>query len=167
MAALYERLRSPRGEGLGIACADEPSGALTACVGQLRLTERGLYLSLDCRYPVTKSGAELTETVRKTLAPLGAEVTVHQDDPPLFVKDDSEIVRRLSAAYEELTGARCETLCTGGGSYARRFGGRMVGFGPLFPGSVPTFHRPDEYLLEEALFRHAEICGAAMERLLF
>lgn len=166
MDTLFQLLSDPYGEGLGIACEDAPSGKLTVCVGQMRLTEEGLYLSLDCRYPVTKDGGALTEAVRRALSPLGAEVAVHQDDPPLYVWDDSEIVKRLSAAYEDLTGERCETLCTGGGSYARRFGGRMVGFGPLFPGTPETFHRPDEYLDEEALRRHAEICGAAMALLL-
>lgn len=166
MESLFQLLSDPYGEGLGVDCEDEPSGKLTVCVGQMRLVEEGLYLSLDCRYPVTKDGKTLTEAIRSAFSPLGAKIEVHQDDPPLYVRDDSEIVRRLSAAYEHLTGEPCGTLCTGGGSYARRFGGRMVGFGPLFPGSPETFHRPDEYLSEEELRRHAEICGAAMTLLL-
>ena len=44
--ALYEMVASPDGSGLGIAMRDEPSGALTVCLGKMR-ADKKIEFSLD------------------------------------------------------------------------------------------------------------------------
>lgn len=151
---------------LGAACADEPSGAMTVCCGRMRIEEDSVYFSLDFRYPVTCDGEKIYRSLKQRFAADGAEVSLVQNDPPLYVPEGHPLITRLSAAYEEVTGQRAVPRCSGGGSYARTLNNRAVGFGPLMPDDEPAFHQPDEYMKLESLMRHAEICVTAMKNLM-
>ena len=86
-------------------------------------------------------------------------------EKPLYVKKDSELIDVLSNAYEAVTGEKPELYSTGGGTYARKLGGRGVAFGPNFKTDDIRMHNADESVDAENFFTHAKICLEAFYRL--
>ena len=70
--------------------------------------------------------------------------------------DDADKARPLLQA---------EVYATGGGTYARKLGGRGVAFGPNFKGDDIRMHNADESVDKENFLRHMQICFEAMYRL--
>ncbi len=89
------------------------------------------------------------------------DVEVPFSQPAHFVPEDSELVKGLKQAYEEVMGepAACKTM--GGATYARAFP-NAVAFGPLFPGQVGTEHNANEYIEIESLIKLADIIANAI-----
>ena len=54
---------------------------------------------------------------------------------------------------------------TGGGTYARKLGGKGVAFGPNFKGDDIRMHNADESVDKENFLRHMQICFEAMYRM--
>ena len=86
-------------------------------------------------------------------------------EKPLYIEKDSELVTLLSNAYESVTGEKAELYSTGGGTYARKLGGKGVAFGPAFSGDDVHMHDADESMDKENFLKHAQICLEAMYRL--
>ncbi len=95
----------------------------------------------------------------------GMQVEVVHHDKPLYLEKDSPLIRELSAAYESVTGEKPTLYATGGGTYARKLGGRGVAFGPHFAGDPINMHNADESMDKENFFLHAQICLEALYRL--
>lgn len=146
------------GQGFGIACRDEESGALSMNLGILRQNE-GLWTAcLDIRYPVSVDGDSIVAGIRQMAGAHGVTLKVLRQTPPLFVPADHPLIGRLRRAYEMYTGEEMTLLSTGGGTYARALAGRGIGFG----GAGANAHSPDEYVEVEELMRHARTCTQAM-----
>ena len=79
--------------------------------------------------------------------------------------EDSDIVRLLSDAYESVMGEKPTLYSTGGGTYARKLGGKGVAFGPVFEGEESNMHNANECLSVEKYFKHAQICLEAIYNL--
>ena len=94
---------------------------------------------------------------------ISAEIIHHEK--PLYVEKDSELIELLSGAYESVTGEKAELYSTGGGTYARKLGGRGVAFGPNFKGDDIHMHNADESVDKENFLKHMQICLQAMYRL--
>ena len=150
------------GAGLGCACDDEVSGALTCNMGILRLEEDGWTGTLDFRCPVT---ADLEQLKENAIAHLpGITVEVLEIKEPHHVPADSELVKNLLAAYEEETGWKGEAMSTGGGTYAKVLK-QGVAFGALFPDEEDLAHQADEYERIDRLMLAAKIYANALIRL--
>lgn len=155
------------GAALGVAQSDEPSGALTMNLGNLHLTDGSYVAGVDIRYPVTADGAAIVETIRKNAAAMGVGIAEYTDTKPIYMPEDAPLIKALCECYESVTGQPAVVYSTGGGTYARSLGGRGVAFGMEFPDSQPTrLHEANEGFDEEEFMRHAEICLAAMHRLM-
>lgn len=155
------------GQSLGIACADELSGALTCNLGILRYDANELSALLDIRYPICGSEELMLGQAAKRVAPAGMSVCCASSHTPLHVPADSKIVKGLLKVYHEVTGLPAYTIAIGGGTYSRMMP-NTVAFGVCFPGDMDVCHIADEYIdiekmmLGVKIFAHAiaEIAGA-------
>jgi succinyl-diaminopimelate desuccinylase len=149
-----------RGEGLGIASADE-SGPLTFNAGRLQLDEEKAVLTIDIRYPVTGSFEELIGKIRANAGELGAQLHLLNHIPPLYLPRDSELVHKLCRVYADLTGLAPDPVAIGGGTYARTMP-NVVAFGGGFPGEPETAHQAGEFLTLDQLLSTSAIYRQAL-----
>ena len=156
------------GEKLGIACADELSGALTCNLGILRYDGNEISAHLDCRYPICGDETVMLGSAVKAVAPAGMSVRLIGSHTPLHVPADHKIVKGLLKVYHEVTGLEPYTIAIGGGTYSRMMP-NTVAFGVCFPGDMDLCHVADEYIdiekmmLGVRIFAHAiaELAGSA------
>lgn len=152
---------------LGVNISDEPSGPLTFNLGLLSANSQGCNLTVDIRYPATKDGAWVSETIQKAAQEAGLEYTLLSDAKPLYLPKESQLVTLLSEAYKEVAGEECSIYSMGGGTYARQMFGKGVGFGPGFPDDEPSHAHDVNEQIDLRRFRlHAQICLEAMYRML-
>ena len=143
---------------LGIKMRDKESGPLTVNVGTVHIDEGYATCTIDIRYPVTANGEEILDKIRKVGEREGVHVKLLEHNPPLNMDKDSDIIRLLSESYEAVMGEKPKLYATGGGTYARKLGGKGVAFGPVFPGEESNMHNANECLSVEKYFEHAQIC---------
>ncbi len=150
------------GASLGIACSDSHSGELTLNLGLVDADRPLSKASLDIRYPVTCSSGPILEALSSAAARFGVTIASHSDNPPLFVDEESELVRKLKLAFEKVTGEVARTESMGGRTYASCLQGRGVAFGP---GAGEGAHQNDEYVDMDRLMRHLRISTQALYEL--
>lgn len=153
------------GRSFGLKMSDCVSGALTLNLGIVDIEDEIASAQIDIRYPVTVNGDLIIKQFKKVAgnSDLSVEVTGHEK--PLYVEKNSELVNLLSEAYESVIGEEAELYTTGGGTYARKLGGKGVGFGPVFKGDSVNMHNADESIDKENFFKHAQICLEALYRM--
>ena len=154
------RLIDPTGKAAGIACEDE-SGRLTLSPGTVAIRDGNIELGTDIRYPVTEKPENLICSLEKC----GFSVKLIQDQKPLFVAPDSNLVTDLLSAYESVMGS-AKPLQIGGGTFARALK-EGVAFGPLFPDEVSTCHQANENISIENLHKMYDIYKAAIRKTCF
>lgn len=153
------------GDSLGIKMNDEPSGDLTCNLSKVRINDSEAYFTLDIRYPVTENGDNIFSIIQAQAKSYGLQAEVIHHSEPLYLPKDSETIKLLSSAYEDITGEKPGLYSTGGGTYARMLGGKGVAFGPAFPDDNVNMHNSDESIDEENFFKHAKICAQAFYKL--
>lgn len=164
---VYEKIGlTTDGSLLGVNISDEPSGPLTFNLGLLSCGAQGSSLTVDIRYPATKDGAWVSETIEKAVQEAGLTYTLLSDAKPLYLPKESQLVTLLSGAYQDIAGEPCEIYSMGGGTYARQMFGKGVGFGPGFPDDAPSNAHDVNEQIDLRRFRlHAQICLEAMYRM--
>ena len=150
------------GTGLGCACRDELSGALTCNMGILHLENGVFKATLDFRCPVSADLEALRAAAEAHLP--GFTVETLEIKPAHHVPADSELVRQLLAAYEEETGLKGEAIAIGGGTYAKVLQ-QGVAFGASFPGDEDLAHQADEYVSVDGLMKAMKVFANALIRL--
>ncbi len=153
------------GRSLGLKMSDGISGELTVNLGIVHIEGNTAEAYFDIRYPVTVNGNYVLRQFKSVAEYSGLDVEVLCHNRPLYMEKDSPLIRELSAAYESVTGEKPSLYATGGGTYARKLGGRGVAFGPHFPGDNINMHNADESMDKENFYKHAQICLEAMYRL--
>lgn len=152
------------GEKLGIACADELSGALTCNLGILRYDGNEISAHLDCRYPICGDEALMLGSAVKAVAPAGLSVRLIGSHEPLYVPANHKIVKGLLKVYHEVTGLEAYTIAIGGGTYSRMMP-NTVAFGVCFPGDMDLCHVADEYIDIEKMMLGVKIFAHAIVEL--
>ncbi|MGN0536403.1 MAG: Sapep family Mn(2+)-dependent dipeptidase [Acutalibacteraceae bacterium] len=152
------------GRSLGISCHDEPSGALTVCVGMIDIDNSVSKATIDIRYPVTADSSEILKKIRERAAYDGLKVTVLHHDEPLYLPKEHPVIQILNNAYRDVMGKDAVIYSTGGGTYARTLNNCGVAFGPIFEGDDCRIHNTDESIDENNFMLHAKICLAAVQR---
>lgn len=154
------------GSPLGVDISDEPSGPLTFNLGIVNATTESCTLTVDIRYPATKEGKWVCDTIRGQVEAAGLEFVQLSDAVPLYLPKESQLVSLLSGAYKDVTGEECDIFSMGGGTYARQMFGKGVAFGPGFKDDIPAHeHDVNEQINLEKLKLHAQICLEAMYRM--
>lgn len=150
---------------LGIKMRDKESGPLTVNVGTVHIDEGYSTCTLDIRYPVTKDGDEILEKIKRQAEKENIHVKVLTHQKPLYLSEDSDIIKILSESYETVMGEKPSVYTTGGGTYARKLQGKGVAFGPIFEGEESNVHNANECINVEKFFKHAQICLESMYNL--
>ena len=153
------------GRSLGLKMSDAVSGALTVNLGNVHIEGTEARAQFDIRYPVTVNGDYVLRQFRSVAENNHLTVKVLHHDRPLYVEKDSELVRLLADAYRTVTGEDAPLYTTGGGTYARKLGGKGVAFGPNFRDDDIRMHNADESVDKENFLRHMQICFEALYRL--
>lgn len=146
---------------LGVACADEESGPLSANLGTLALADGRLEAQFNLRYPVTARLEDLVAGARAGGAGVGVEVRADGGHAPLRADPSWEIVRTLDRVFEAETGQPSAHLAIGGGTYARELR-QGVAFGPQWAEDEERAHGPEEYISIERLRRMVAIYARAI-----
>ena len=154
------------GEAMGIAGCDAVSGPLTLNLGLLSAGEGALSVTFDCRYPVFFDDRTISSTVAKRLAPAGFVLEPGHASHPHHVPESSELVQKLMAVYNGITGTQSKPFAIGGGTYARHLK-EGVAFGIQFPGEPELAHQANEsidmanYLKAARIYAYAivALCG--------
>ena len=150
---------------LGIKMRDKESGPLTVNIGTVHIDEGYATCTMDVRYPVTADGDQILEKITRQAEKEKIHVKVLAHEKPLYMDKDSDIIHILSDSYETVMGEKPALYTSGGGTYARKLGGKGVAFGPVFAGENSNIHNANECINVEKFFLHAQICLESMYNL--
>lgn len=153
------------GCSLGLKTHCSISGDLTVNLGYIHIEGNEARAAFDIRYPVSITGGSVYRQFRYAAKHNKLDVKVLNHEKPLYIEKDSELVKLLSGAYKAITGEEPELYTTGGGTYARKLGGKGLAFGPAFKDDEVNMHNADESIDKEKFFTHAQICLEAMYRM--
>jgi succinyl-diaminopimelate desuccinylase len=149
------------GSGLGIACADETSGALTCICSQMQIEDGQLSGMIDIRYPLCTTKEAIFQTVQAAFQTARCSCEVVLQNDPHAVDTNSPFVQKLLHVYEEETGEKGECLAIGGGTYVHDIAGG-VAFGAEFPGWDYHMHGDDEFIPISHLMQDVRMIAAAI-----
>ncbi|HHT47850.1 MAG TPA: dipeptidase PepV [Firmicutes bacterium] len=149
------------GRGLGIACQDEVSGALTINLGVARTEDEKIRLEVDIRSPHCADQQKMKEKIADRIRDYGLTVTKSSTMAPHYLPEDNWLVQVLLGVYQEETGDTAKPVATGGRTYAMTLG-NGVAFGPVFPGQPETAHQKNECFAINDLMACARIYGKAL-----
>ena len=150
------------GTSLGIACADEVSGALTCNMGILHIRDGNVYASFDCRVPISADLAALRKTALDKLSAFTIDECGTKE--PHHVPAESELVSSLLGAYHDVTGLPAVAESTGGGTYAKVLR-QGVAFGAAFPDDEDLCHQANEFVWIDKMILAAKVYAEALLRL--
>lgn len=143
---------------------DEHSGKLKFNIGKIEFTPTQEILSIDMRIPVTYDPNEIEKTLAKKAKEYGFECQRYDFLKPIYVPLDSEIVKVLMSAYQEVTGdTKSLPIASGGATYARAIN-NCVAFGAVFPKGDKTEHQPNEYIVLDDMKKAMKIYMKAFEK---
>ena len=155
------------GASLGVKMCDEPSGPLTLNLGIMRIDAPLERAEIDIRYPVTKEGEQIINSIRSRAEAAGVKAKAVLDSKPLYFPADHPLIRLLQDAYQAVEGVPAGIYSMSGGTYARDIPGRAVAFGAQFPDQPdPGMHNANEFLQLDRYMEHAKICLEAMYRMM-
>lgn len=152
------------GRSFGLSMKDDVSGILTFNLGIIDLNEEKGSVSINIRYPVTKTRNDVYDIIKSKIAEYGIQLVEGDEKDPLYVPADNFLVKKLQKVYEEVTGTKAELISIGGGTYARAIK-NAVAFGPLFPGKEELAHQKNEYIEIEDLIKSTKIYAEAIYEL--
>lgn len=143
---------------------DEHSGELKFNVGKIEFTPENEILCIDMRIPVTYDKDVIVETLTKKAKEYGFEYSQHDYLKSIYTPLDSELVKTLMSAYQEVTGdLESQPIAGGGATYARAIN-NCVAFGYVLPNSPKTEHQPNEYIILDDMKTAMKIYMKAFEK---
>ncbi|MDR0915861.1 MAG: Sapep family Mn(2+)-dependent dipeptidase [Oscillospiraceae bacterium] len=152
------------GSSVGIAGADDVSGALTLAFTVLKLTEHDFTATFDSRTPKISDSQDILGIAIAALAGEDIAVTYSNLTRCHVADKDSPFVRTLLGIYEEYTGLRGECLALGGTTYVHDIEGG-VAFGCEMPGVDHRIHSADEFIPLETLLTSGKMFADAIIQL--
>lgn len=153
------------GEKLGCYMKDEPSGELSFNVGVVKLNCEGVVLTLDSRFPVTKTQEEFYQLLEQHTEKFGFVLEKEDYLPPLYKAKDDPLIETLMDTYREYTGDKdANPIAIGGATYARAVP-NTVAFGPVMPGIEDMCHQPNEFMRVDDIMTSAKIFADVLYKL--
>ncbi len=150
-----------RGEGLGVNMKDEVSGELTMTLDILNFDGTNVDGAFDSRVPLCANEENLAFKVRDRFAAEGFTLDSTFITPIHHVDENSDFIKKLLSAYEEVSGRKgyCEAI--GGGTYVHEIDGG-VAFGAIMPNVDTNMHGADEFMPIDDLIAAAKIFTKAI-----
>ncbi|HML38266.1 MAG TPA: Sapep family Mn(2+)-dependent dipeptidase, partial [Bacillota bacterium] len=162
------------GSKIGCAMEDDLSGRLTFNVGKIDFDAGssdgsgnlgGVAITVDIRYPATKSKEEVWQAMKPAV--LGAGFSMEELDHihSIYQESDNPVVKTLLEVYRRISGdTESQPTAIGGATFARAIPNCMA-FGPLFPGDPELEHQKNEAAKLSQMLRAGEIYAEAVYRL--
>jgi succinyl-diaminopimelate desuccinylase len=151
------------GKALGIAQADEPTGALTCSFTMIEITEAGVDGLCDCRVPLCATAENCKDVAEAAMGTCGFEAAGMMI-PPHYTPAESPFIRALLDCYETYTGQPGACYAMGGGTYVHDVPGG-VAFGISMPGVDVRMHGANERYPVADLVTSVEIFAQAIAQL--
>ena len=153
------------GSKIGIAMADEESGALTLNPGVLEYDGQAVSVKCDVRYPVTKTSDEVYSGMMPYIDKYGLGVLNGEDREPVYLDPESPMIKAFMDCYRDATGdTEHGPIVIGGGTYARTCD-NVVAFGAMFPGDPQLEHQPNERMPLDRFVKIMRIYAEAIYRI--
>ncbi|MEG0771901.1 dipeptidase PepV [Clostridium sp.] len=149
------------GESFGVLLEDKDSGKLSFNLGKISIDEKKVVVTLNLRYPVTKTLEDMMTPFNKTIANTGFVIENFSHQEPLYFSPENSLVKTLQKVYAEQTGKEAQLISIGGGTYAKEMPNTLA-FGPTFPGDPDVIHKPNEYVVIEDLIQMTKIYTHAL-----
>lgn len=162
------------GKTLGVERSDGESGAMTCAPTLLSLQNGHMEVTVNIRYPITASSADILVDMEKAAARYGFTVAVARDNLPNREDPDAPWVKYLSEVYADVMGRAEAPYVMSGGTYARKIP-NAVGFGPGLPKDLTVLglpdghgecHQPDESQCIDTLFMAWKVYMCTLIRLI-
>lgn len=146
---IVDFLANPNGEGIYGVAEDEVSGKLMLTVGEVEFNKDSQKVGIDMRMPVSYSKEDIDSRLKEVGKENNIRVEEYDYLPSVYIERDSELVKGLMKAYQNITGDLIsEPRVSGGATYARAMD-NVVAFGALLPGRDKTEHQANEYIVIE------------------
>ncbi len=149
------------GKNLGIACADEVSGALSLNFGVFEYSLIGMHGNFDVRSPVCADEISLEALTAEAFGKKGIHYSTDSISRSHYVPADSPFVKTLLDIYTDFTGEKGEALAIGGITYVHEVPGG-VAFGCTMPGHDAFIHGANEHIYLSELLTSAKIFTKAI-----
>ncbi len=153
------------GESMGCGLSDEVSGKLIFNVGKIEFDGEVIILTINVRYPVTKTEDEMYDGMKENIEKYGLGLIKGKSQLPIYMPVDHPMIVTLMDVYREHTGDKeSKPIVIGGGTYARA-GKNIVAYGSVFPGEPELAHQKNEYIKVDDLVMCAKIYADAIYKL--
>lgn len=149
------------GAALGIHHADEESGDLTLAFTLLSMDEVSMRGQFDSRIPIVCTQENTGEAAKRALEKNGITMLSTEIGEVHYVPADSELVQKLLASYEKITGKKGYAMAIGGGTYVHHLK-NGVAFGCMQLDTDYHMHGPDEFAVIDELLESIEIFADAI-----
>lgn len=149
------------GKSMDINLEDKESGKLTLNLGVINYDRQTISSTINIRYPVTYKKEDVLNKIEELNSEAGITISNLEQQPPLYIPENNELVKILKETYEEITGEKAFLIAIGGGTYAKAFP-NSIAFGPIFPGEPDLDHQPNENIPIESLIKIAKIYSKAL-----
>ena len=148
---------------LNINCSDEISGDLVINPYEIKMDNGKIGISIVFRYPISYKYEDMISIIRSIIKE-GYTLSENRRMDSVCFDKDSDLLKKLKEAYEDVTGFDGTPVTTTGGTYAKVFP-NIVAFGPSFPGQKGIAHNSDEYMDIEDLITNLKIYTNALYNL--
>ena len=153
------------GTSLGCNISDEVSGALILNTGLIDMDNKAGLITINIRYPVTKSDADVYDAIMPTINKNNLGVVKGKDRKPIYFPKDDKMITSMMDIYKKHTGDNeSQPIVIGGGTYARA-ADNLVAFGGTFPGQEDVAHKKNEYIEIDKMVLMAKIYAEAIYEL--
>lgn len=152
------------GESLGICLYDGVSRYTSLCWGTIAAGEGKVSFTINPRYPITFRKDDVIPAMQSSFRKEGIKLTVKKAEDPLFMPQDSKLVRKLMKVYRERTGSDEKPKAIGGGTYAKAMP-NILAFGPERAGRKYNIHETDENWEIDEMIETTKIIASAIVEL--
>ena len=149
------------GSGLGISMTDKEGLSLSATLDLFSVDKDGMEFSFDSRSPLNATDENCLKVAEKKCTDAGFIFSSPGIVPPHYVPSDSEFVKKLLSAYEDVTGLEGKAVGIGGGTYVHDVK-NGVAFGAVLPGIDTHMHGADEFIDIDNLKTAVEVFAEAI-----
>ncbi len=149
------------GSGLNIKMADAESHDLTCTLDMYHIDPAYMEFSFDARTPVMATKENCQDCAQAAAEAAGFDFSTPGMIEPHRVPGDSDFVKTLLKAYEDVTGLRGECLAIGGGTYVHHLK-NGVAFGAVLPGIDTRMHGADEFFDIDNIMLAAKVYAEAI-----
>jgi succinyl-diaminopimelate desuccinylase len=143
---------------------DDISGILTFNVGTINYSDEQLEMSVDIRYPVKVTYKQIINQIESVISKYNIGIDNMKYIEPLYVSEESVLVKTLVDAYSEFFNQRAKPVPIGFRTYAYMLP-NAVAFGPCFPKEEIIAHKKDEYISVKSLLDNTKIYARAIYKL--